>query len=92
MSCVVEVDWKRLEYIKQRVSGVFEDAKIVEEVLKQNGITEKQIYNFIIVWVAIQIGITADEYVELIRDIESLYFLNEFGWYKSYGRYLQETQ
>lgn len=83
MSSVVEVNWKRLEYIKERINAVFEDAKIVEEVLRKNGITERQIYNFIIVWVGTKITPISERYHEMERDIESLYFLDEFGWYKS---------
>lgn len=79
---VLELNEEDLREVMDRLDKVFYDAKRVYLVLRDAGISEKEIYNFIIAYVSIVIGADWEAYYRLLRDIENLYWMQSFGWVK----------
>ena len=79
---VLELNEEDLKEVMDRLDKVFYDAKRVYLVLRDAGINEKEIYNFIIAYVSIVIGADWEAYYRLLRDIENLYWMQSFGWVK----------
>jgi hypothetical protein len=79
---VLELNEEDLKEVMDRLDKVFNDAKRVYLVLRDAGINEKEIYNFIIAYVSIVIGADWEAYYRLLRDIENLYWMQSFGWVK----------